>query len=174
MIAQLVVFIPLGAKSTMLIPTCIFILFLFTISYLLGVYEAHTKRDSTKYRLPKIIKYILFLGTYNKYTLDIIVYQIVLVLMTILALVLGSSENYQIYTIFIIFFCFWLFTLLVIVAVLNIVEYIRHKEKYTELRKISLTIRKAFKSGNEEELIALKQRSAQLRDYLYNKKVERK
>ena len=86
------------------IPFLIATLVAFVMFYGLGLSEALKKRYTVrKHSLPKIIKQILFLGTFNKYTLNAIIYQTTIVLMTILNLTFGLLGYYNALVIYYVF-----------------------------------------------------------------------
>lgn len=62
----------------------------FFVFYTVGIAGAQRKRYTVKkHSLPRIIKYILFLWLPDKYTLNVIIYQAVIVVMTMVTIIFG-------------------------------------------------------------------------------------
>jgi len=151
----------------------VIVLLYFVILHCIGVIEAQKKRDADKHSLPIGIKQVLFLGTFNKYSLSVIIVQVTLVLMTIVTLVIGFFGNHLVYAFYMIFGSAILLMQGIFSIVRYSIDYSRHKEKYKEHRRLSRAIVRGKKRYSEAELAIMEQRCAQLRDYLYNKKIER-
>lgn len=87
--------------------------FWFIAFYLFGIDMAYREKVFAKYSLPLIIKCILFLGSFNKFTLNTIIYQIALVITTIIMLsicyFIPSIDKQEVYSRYRLFMgCIWL------------------------------------------------------------------
>lgn len=68
----------------------------FIINYFVGMWIAYRERYIAKRKLPKFFNWILFLGRYNKYTLNTIIYQsgiIVTLIISLILLIVFSGET---------------------------------------------------------------------------------
>lgn len=104
--------------------------FWFIAFYLFGIDMAYKEKKFAKYSLPLIIKYILFLGSFNKFTLNIIIYQFLLLASTTIALIacyfVHSIDKQEVYSAYRLFMtCVWI--IIEFICVIKVAIYEKRK-----------------------------------------------
>ena len=143
----------------------------FVMFYFVGIYITSREKAIAKHKLPTVIERILFLCKFNTHTINTIIYQMALILTTMVTLVICYfdlvADKQDIYTTFMRVIVALLIMEGVFIWKVNKIEDKESKElgkRNKEIKKMFRAIKKAKKSGNETELAVLKQRVMQLYD----------
>ena len=114
-------------------PYMVVVIVTFMLYYGAGLSGAQRKRHTVKaYRLPKVIKYILFLGMFDGYTLNIIIYQTSVVFVTITTVVFAFLGYPQV---LMIYFCFIFVFLIEALYIIALDRVDRKKGQATQTEK---------------------------------------